>query len=251
MGMPTFVGAGTASSGSGALALAWPGGYTALTSDIAMILNENDAADTPMTPTGGWTQAASVTQAGGTTTELTCWWRRMTTGDSVAAVDIADTGNHNAAQLFVVRGCKTAGNPWNTIITNIESVSDTSVSVTGGVTTVADCFCICAVGTGQDIATTGTAVTGWANASLGSVTARGGIWTAAGTGGGFSFASGTKAVAGATGATTATLGSPLVANFKTLMMIALEGAATVASRPLRARRLVTTRHRTSTGMFGR
>lgn len=217
MAMPSVVGvSATAAAGTAAITPAYPTSYTATADDIAITFCETENTDT-VTPPTGWAAITNVIVASGTVTRLWAIWRRIQAGDT--APSIADAGNHNIGRMIIVRGCITSGNPWDTFTTSTELVADTSVSIPGVTTNVADCLVLYAVSTGQDGSSSTTAYSGWTNASLANVTERMDNYTALGLGGGFGVASGEKATAGATGTMTATLA--LTANFKALMTIAL------------------------------
>ena len=224
MAAPTIVGVGAATNGAAAVTPAYPGGYTAVADDVAVTWVECDSTDT-LTPPTNWALIQASTVSSGTTTKLSAIWRRLTASE--AAPTIADAGNHMQAQMIVIRGCVATGNPWDVVQPSQELVADTTVSITGVTTTVADTLIMAAFSTGQDIASTAGA-TGWTNANLTSLAEQMDGWTSAGTGGGFAMATGVKAAAGATGATTATLS--LTANFKAQICIALKPPAP-ASRP--------------------
>lgn len=226
MPMPTIVGVGTVISGIGAVTAPYPGGYTAVADDIALTFCECINTNT-IVPPSGWATVFTSTVATGTVTELVCLWRRVVGGD--VAPSIADPGDHIIARMIIVRGCVTTGNPWDIAPTSQELAADTTVSIPGGTTSVADCLVLAAFSTGQDISSTAGA-TGWTNASLASLTERMDGWTTNGNGGGFAMASGEKAAAGVVSATTATLS--LAANFKALGMIALKGAAAAPVPPI-------------------
>lgn len=215
MAIPTIVGVGAATSGVGAITPAYPGGYTAVADDIALTFIECESADI-VTPPTNWALVIASNVTTGTTTKLSVLWRRLTAAES--APSIADAGDHMVGQMIVVNGCVASGNPYSQAAQTTEVVSDTTVSIPGVTTTVADCLLLYAFGTGQDLASTAGA-TGWADASLTGITERMDVWVIDGTGGGFAMATGGKAVAGATGAMTATLS--LAANFKTLVTVAL------------------------------
>lgn len=224
MAAPTIVGVGAATNGAAAVTPAYPGGYTAVANDIAVTFIECDNADTITAPTN-WAIKVAAPVSSGTTTKLTAIWRRLTASE--AAPTIADAGNHMQAQMIVVSGCVDTGDPFDVATATTELVADTTVSIAAITTTVADCLILAAFSTGQDIASSAGA-TGWTNANLTGVTERMDGWTSAGTGGGFSMATGVKAAAGSTGATTATLS--LTANFKAQLHIALK-PPTPAARP--------------------
>lgn len=216
MAAPTVVGVGATAAGLGAVTPAFPGGYTAVADDVAVTFAETDTADT-LTPPTNWAPITNANVSSGTTTRLWAIWRRLTASES--APQIADAGNHIVARMIVLRGCVTTGNPWDQAQPSTELVADTTVSITGVTTGVADCLVLAAFGTGQDIGSTAGA-TGWTNANLTGLTEQMDNWNTAGTGGGFAVASGVKATAGATGNTTATLS--LTANFKAQLCIAFK-----------------------------
>lgn len=223
MGMPSVVGVGAQAAGQAAVTPAFPVGYTAVADDIAVTFCECDTADT-LTPPSGWAQVTQSNVSTGTApTKLTAIWRRIVGGDT--APQIADAGNHIVGRMIIVRGCVTSGDPWDVAAQTTELVADTTVSIPAVTTGVPDCLILAAFSTGQDVSSTAGA-TAWANGSLANVTERMDDWTALGTGGGFSMATGEKATAGSTGATTATLS--LTANFKAQIKIALKGAAAPA-----------------------
>jgi hypothetical protein len=224
MPMPTVVGVGTAVNGTGAITPGYPAAYTAIADDIAITYIETNS-ETVTAPTN-WAQAASASVTSGTTTRLTAFWRRLTAGEAAPAY--SSVANHKVGRMIVVRGVRTAGNPFSIAPASTELVADTTVSIPGMTTSNPDCLILYAFGTGQDIISSAGA-TGWANASLANVTERMDDWTDAGTGGGFAMASGEKAVAGLTGSMAATLS--LAANFKTLMSMNLIGAIAAISPP--------------------
>lgn len=228
--MPTVVGVSSVVAGTTSATMSWPAAYSAVTDDVGIIFVECEGTDT-LTAPSGWGQVVQSVLASGTTSKLTALWRRLIVGDTAPV--IADPGDHINAQIIVVRGCVTSGNPWNQALASTETVSDTTISTPTVTTTVADCLILTAAGTGQDVSST-AGVTGWTNAALASLTERMDTWTLSGLGGGFAMASGQKAVAGAVGNTTATLS--LAANFKTLMTIALTANAPSGPPPPPPRR---------------
>jgi hypothetical protein len=215
MALPTVVGVGAGTSGTGAITPAYPGGYTAVADDVAITPVETESTDTLVPPTN-WAHLTNQVVTTGTTTKLWLIWRRLTTSE--AAPTIAAVTNHMGGRMIVVRGCKNTGNPWDGFFGTTEVVADTTVSIPGLTTSVNDCLVLAAFGTGQDTASTAGA-TGWTNASLANLTERMDNWVIAGSGGGFAMATGEKAAAGVVSATTATLS--LAANFKTLIVVAL------------------------------
>lgn len=213
MTLPTIVGVGAAASGAAGVTPAFPGGYSAVTNDVAVIFHECESGDTLTVPSG-WTLINQQNVTSGTVTKLSAMGRRLQSGDT--APTIADVGNHQMARMIVVNGCKTSGDPWTSVVSS-ELTSDTSVSCPALTTSVNDCLIFAAFSTGRDVASTAEA-SAWTNASLSSVTERMDDWTSSGLGGGFAMATGGLATAGSTGNTTATVA---LANFKALMTVAL------------------------------
>jgi len=216
MGIPTITVAGSSASGINAVSPGLPAGFQP--NDIFLLFMENQDAGAIGTVTG-YTAGPVAFASTGTPTRLDCRWRRAVAGD--ADPSIPDPGDHITAQILGVRGCITTGSPIDAFAQNTELVADTTVSIPGSTTTGANRLVIAGFSTGQDIASTAGANT-WADATLGSPTERLDFWAAAGLGGGFAVASGTKATAGAWGPTTATLA--LAANFKALISFALIGS---------------------------
>ncbi len=206
--MPTVVGVGAAVSGTGTIAPAFPGGYTAVADDIAVTFTECNNTDT-LTPPAGWALINASTVASGTTTKLSAIWKRIVGGDT--APTIADAGDHLVGRMIIVRGCVTTGNPWDIATPTTELTADTTVSIPAVTTTVPDCLILAAFATGQDVASTAGA-TSWVNLSLAAVTERMDDWSSQGRGGGFATLS-------------------LTANFKAQLKIALKGAVAAATPP--------------------
>lgn len=223
MALPTVFAVGTSASNANAASPGLPAGFVA--DDIFVLFIETqDVAVVPATT--GYTEVTNVFVSTGNATRLTVRWRRAVAGDT--APSVGETANdHCCCQIVGVRGCTTNGSPVNVFQTSQETTSDTTVSITGNTTTANDCLILAAFSTGPDIASTVQA-SGWSDVGLGSVTERCDFWAAAGLGGGFGVASGTKAIAGAWGPTLATLAT---ANFKAQISIALRGVDPGYRRP--------------------
>lgn len=218
MTAPVYIGAGTVVGGTGALgSVGFPTGI--LPGDIIMLAVEtaNESISTP----ADWTEVTDSPQgtgAGGGTssTRLTLFWQRYAEGGATT-VAVSDSGNHQLAQTFAFRGCLASGDPWDILVSGVDSTEDTSVSATGGTTTVDDClvavFCARSADAGAD------QFSSWANADLAGFTERTDFGTTQGNGGGHSLATGVKTTAGAFGASTATLAN---ASVKAFIVVALE-----------------------------
>jgi len=226
MGMPSVYAVGAINSSTGAVLVGMPTGT--ITNDIlCMFLENQDASGVPAT--AGWTDIVAPFASTGTPTRLTARWKRA--GPSEGAVTVADPGDHLIARVVGIRGCVTGGNPYNTTSSTTELTSDTSVSVPGSTTTAPQCLILAGFSTGTDLgANSTTHASAFANASLASLTARVNDWRIDGLGGGMAVVSGELAVAGAYGATTATVAT---ANFKALLSIAFQGATGKSLEPKR------------------
>lgn len=222
MPMPTVVGVGSPSTaaGGGNLDLPYPAAYTAVDNDVAVAFVETSTE--VVTAPAGYAIAAQVAVSSGTLTRLTSIWKRLVGGEANPFVNSSTFDHASGSGLIVVRGVRTVGNPFEAAPASTELVADTTVSIPGTTTTVANCLMLYAFTTGQDVGSTAGA-TGWADASLANIVERADWWSSLGDGGGVAVASGEKVTAGATGAMTATLS--LTANFKTLMSMSLVGAA--------------------------
>jgi hypothetical protein len=214
MAMPTVYAVGTVASGIAGVTPGLPAGTAA--NDILILLLENQDATAVGTVTG-YTDIQSPFASTGTVTRLSVRWKRAVAGE--AAPSVPDPGDHVVARIIGVRGCISSGSPINVSASTTELVADTTVSIPGATTTAHDCLIIAAFSTGTSIASTAHA-SAWTNASLGSVTEQVDNWVIDSLGGGFGAATGTKAVAGAYSATTATC---VTANFKALVSLALRG----------------------------
>ena len=147
------------------------------------------------------------------------YWKRLSASETGPTATQGGTTNHQCGGIIVIRGCITTGDPWNITNGTIETASDTSVSVPGGTTTIAECLVLAATSDQTDSTSaqgTGTP----ANADLTSV-----AYTVLnyntnnGNGGGVVVMKGEKASAGTYGASSMTL---VTASDKGLINIALK-----------------------------
>jgi hypothetical protein len=226
MPMPSVVGVGVGNSGLGAVTYAYPAGYTAVADDVAVTLIETESE--AVVPPTNWATLSSSTVASGTITRINAIWRRLTAAEAAPAV--ADPGNHQVGRMIVIRDCVTTGNPYEAATINTELVADLSVSIGGATTGGVNRLILAAFSTGQDVATTAGVGT-WVNAALANIAEQMDNWAVDGLGGGLAMVTGEKAAAGAWGATTATMVSPLTAQFKALLSFAMIGATAVADPP--------------------
>lgn len=215
---PQFVSAGTVAEGTGAIVPALPVGIQINDIMLLFVESANEAVSTP----SGWTAVSpdspqgTGTGGGTTSTRITVFWRRVTLTES--APTVADPGDHAIGQILAFRGCVTSGDPWD-VTSGDTGASSTSVSIPGDTTTVANCLVVLVVANATDTATPQTS--GYTNADLASLTERVDYNSIIGNGGGFAVVTGTKAAAGAYGATAATLAT---ASVQGRMSIALKPA---------------------------
>jgi hypothetical protein len=222
---PTVVNVGAASSSANAITPAFPASIVA--DDILIGVGESvGGSNFPNIATNGFAHIDSVSPVvQGVNTQLSVVWRRY--DGVVTAHSWGDSGDHNIGRYIAIRGCPTAGNPWDVVAAAVEATSDTSVSWPGATTTVVDTLVLEIIATDTDVSST-TNLGTLTNASYTSITERMDNWIISGNGGGIGMVSGIKASAGATGASTATLAN---AGNKALMTLALKPATVVDSRP--------------------
>jgi len=221
---PAYVAAGAVSSSSSAITPALPSGIA--TNDILLLFLEtaNQAISISNQNGGTWTAVTNSPQgtgtAGGTSaTRLTVFWSRY--NGSQGAPTTSDSGNHQLGRIIAIRGAVTSGNPWDVTAGGVESTSDTSGSIPGATTTVANTLVVAAIATSLPDASGTANFSAWANGNLTSITERTDNTVTAGNGGGLGIVTGVKATAGAYGSTTVTAASSAV---KGMMSIALKGS---------------------------
>lgn len=134
---------------------------------------------------------------------LQVWWKRAASSSETAPT-IADVASDDSkmAMVLLVRGCRSSGNPFD-VTAGGTVITTTAVSIPGLTTTVANALVIAIATHRIDIAT--PQFSAFANASLTNLTEHVNLSTSSGAGYGIGIAAGTKAVAGAVSATTATL----------------------------------------------
>jgi hypothetical protein len=220
---PTFVAAGSVTSGTGTITPALPSGRA--TNDILLLFVEtaNQAVSITNQNGGTWAEVTNSPQgtgtAGGTSaTRLAVFWSRYngTQGNPT----VSDSGNHTAGRIIAIRGCPTSGNPWDVTAGGVESTSDTSGSIPGATTTVANTLVVAAIATSVPDSTSTAVFSSWANGNLTSITERVDNARSSGNGGAIGVVTGIKATAGAVGNTTVTCASSAT---KGMMSIAVKG----------------------------
>src|SRR5437667_7571975 len=204
---PAYQAAGTIQfNTSTTLSVPWPAHAI---NDIGLLIIETqNQAVTLGTNAANWTPVTNSPQGTGTTstgTKLTVFWSRATS-TSMGNVGLTGTGmDHQIAQILTFRGVTTSGNPWDVTAGDVTPSTTTAVSIPGATTTVQDTLVVAIVSNGSDISS--AQIPGsFTNSDLSSVTKWQDNNTTASGGGGFTVATGSKALAGAYGPTPATLG---------------------------------------------
>ena len=204
---PTFQAAGTAVGGTGAVSPAWPAHAIG---DVALLFIESGGGQAAnLSTAAGFAAVANspqATGAGANGTRITVYWARATS-TAMPAPTVADPGNHVYAQILTYRGVIATGNPWDVTGGGVKAAASTSVTVSGVTTTVLNALVVQAVARDDDSAA--AEFSAETNANLTGITERTDAGTTSGNGGGFAVWDGTKAAAGATGNTTATVTSSI------------------------------------------
>lgn len=200
---PRFVAASAANSGTGSISLSWPSGHQL--GDVALLVIETSGSDSTLAAASGWsavTGSPVVDVAAATGSKLQVWWRRATSA-AESAVATGDAGDHQVARMYVFRGCVSTGDPWDVIATGTKAVGSATATVPSLTTTRFNTRVVMIVGRPDDSSSTthfGLPV----NAGLGGIASHGEAGTISGNGGGFTVASGSKALKGVTGTSTLT-----------------------------------------------
>jgi len=222
---PTVVNVGAVTSSASAITPAFPTSIVA--DDILVTVAECEGVTSPgaYTLPSGWAHITGSPMQEGTNTRLWVIWRRY---DGVfTAPSLGDSGDHNVGRMIAIRGCPTTGNPWDVAAAAVEATSDTSATWPGVTTTIPDTLILEIIATGADIAT--AQVGTLTNATYTNIVEQMDNWIITGNGGGVGMVSATKATAGATGQSTATL---TTASSKALMTVAFKLATAGAPQVL-------------------
>ena len=211
-GPPTFVNSGAITSNAAAITPALPASISS--GDILLLFVETANQGVTISNQNGGTWAQVTYQgtgtAGSTTaTRLTVFWSRY--NGNQGAPTTSDSGDHQIGRIVAVRqGVAAYGIPWNVTGGGVETTSDTSGSIPGATTTVANTL-IVAADTGNLPDAIGTSnFASWTNANLTSLTERVDNTRDSGNGGAIGVVTGIKAAAGAYGNTTVTHASAAI-----------------------------------------
>lgn len=179
-----------------------PAGFSA--GDFGLLVHESSSTQ-PIAAPSGWVQMSGspVDALVGPNVGEPClqlFSRILQAGD--AAPTLADSGNHNAAQIFAWAG-EDSANPFSGSPSSSTAAASTSVSQPG--VTTADPTTLVIYVVGHAIDSNLAQLSAQADASLSAIAERGDFATNANQGGGFAVTEGQLAAAGASGTMTATL----------------------------------------------
>lgn len=205
---------GTVASGTAAVTPGLPAGTVA--GDLLLLFVETGNETVPAMT--GWMDVSGspVAMATAQATRLTVRWKRAGAGETAPAVP--DPGDHVVARIIGVdRGADMTSAPIHASAAATEATSDTSVAFPAVTTALPGCLILNAIAVGTDVAST-TQFSGWTNAALSGLTERIDNVVTAGNGGGLGVVTGTLAVPGSAGSTTATVAA---AATKAMLTIAI------------------------------
>ena len=229
---PTFVAAGAVASNAAAITPALPAGIA--TNDILLLFLEtaNQAISIPNQNGGTWTEVTNSPQGTGTAagsgaTRLTAFWSRY--NGSQGAPTTSDSGNHQLGRIVAIRGAATSGNPWDVTAGGVDATADTSGSIPGATTTLANTLVVAAIATALPDASGTANFSAWTNSNLTGLAEQTDNTVTAGNGGGLAVARGEKGTAGAYGSTSVTCAT---AAKKGLLSIALKAGGGGGSAPV-------------------
>jgi hypothetical protein len=203
---PTLIGSGGAVWSTGAVTPGLPAAHQANDILLLAVLTANTAVGTPT----DWAIVTNSPQGTGTannilSARLSVFWKRSIGASETDPITVADSGDMQFAKIWGFRGCPTSGDPWDITAGNTGS-NTASVSCPTVTTTVPSCLIFAIAAHGIDADGTQLSVA-FANSNLTNLTATYDNSTVTGNGGGLVAARGIKVSPGATGATTATLGT--------------------------------------------
>ncbi len=165
MANPTFVAAGTKTGSTGNAVPPLPTGHAA--DDLLLLICETRDTDAVTAP-AGWNEITTVDSGSPLplvdstdATRLTIFWK--IDGGSETDPTVLDPGNHIICAIVAFRGTDLT-DPFNLIVTSVETTSNTTVTIAGGTTTVNDCTVIQLTSNTTDSAS--AQVSNWANGSL-------------------------------------------------------------------------------------
>lgn len=110
---PAYFGRTSATPSSSAISVAWPASHAVNDVGLLLIPSGGDEPSTQDLSGLGWTSLGLVSQTGPTTSayrQIRAWWKRAAS-TAEPSVSLNDTGAINGGDIFVIRGCRTTGDP--------------------------------------------------------------------------------------------------------------------------------------------
>jgi hypothetical protein len=192
---------GAVASGTAAITPPFPTGVAA--GDLLITFAESVGGEAYTLP-AGWSHVPGSPLDQSTNTRLTVIYRFWQSGD--VAPSLGDPGNHAVGRMIAFTGVDPV-TPFDvTPTTATEATADTSASWPSVTTVTNSCTIVQAIATGRDAAST-TNLGAVTNGALSGITEQVDNWISLGTGGGVGVVTASQAGAGATGSSTATMGS--------------------------------------------
>ena len=211
---------GRQTGGTGAVTVPWPTPHEVDDIGLLVVTVGGGDSDPAFDTANGFTAADNSPQVA-TGVKLGVFWCRATSA-SMSDPVLSDPGDHALAQMILIRGCKTAGEPYELTGGAIENTSDTSAVIPEITTTEAERFILAIGADGRDDG--GGTTSTWSsisNTGLTRLHEEGEARTNIGLGGsGILVATGRKASAGATGDISSTLIGVSTKAFLTLALAA-------------------------------
>ena len=203
---PAYRSSGAFRAATGAITPPYPADMAA--DDVCLLAVESENQTISLTTANGfvqvptWSPQSAGSAATNPASRLALYWKRTVGGD--AAPVVADSGNHVTGRIHCFSGVLTSGNPWDTGAGgNDGAANDTSATVPGSTTTVADTLVVLITSTSNNATSTANC-SAWTNADLANLTEQADNTNTAGLGGGHCMATGEKATAGSYATTTVT-----------------------------------------------
>ncbi len=218
--IPSYRSSGTFTKGAGAITPPYPTGMAA--NDICLLVAESENEAISLSTANGFVEVTNSPQFAGTAAtnpgnRIAVYWKKTAGGDT--APTVADSGNHQTAQIHCFYNVTASGNPWDiTAGGNDAGANDTTGVIPGATTGTANTLVVLIQGDSRDANSTADC-SAWTNADLAAITERADNAGNTSLGGGHCMATGEKASAGAYGNTTVTLAGT---TYKGAMSIALK-----------------------------
>lgn len=198
MALPTYVGLGTAATGTTTASPGMPGGLS--NGDLLIMFAET--SDASISASSGWIEAPNSPVVGTSYGIRLGVWYQWYNGTAPART-VTVGGDHVIARIAAFRGLNKSGNPF-TFVDSTTGSTSSSASFPGGTAKTPDSMAVIIGATSRD--TTSTAFwSSWANSDFANVTERAEASTTTGDGGGIVLTTAERSSTGTFGATTATV----------------------------------------------